>query len=105
EPAMATRYKNLYGIDCKANEVIVSAGGKQALYDIAIVLFGAGDEVITHAPYWPTLTEQVKLADATPVLVHTYAEEGFKITAQPISNAGPPNTRALSTTPPANPSS
>ena len=75
--AIATRYKNLYGIDCKANEVIVSAGGKQALYDIAIVLFGAGDEVITHAPDWPTLTEQVKLADATPVLVHTYAEEGF----------------------------
>jgi aspartate aminotransferase len=57
--AIATRYKNLYGIDYKANEVIVSAGGKQALYDIAIVLFGAGDEVITHAPYWPTLTEQV----------------------------------------------
>src|SRR6476659_10174295 len=93
--AIATRYKNLYGIDYKANEVIVSAGGKQALYDISIVLFGAGDEVITHAPYWPTLTEQVKLADATPVLVHTYAEDGFKITAQPILNAVTPNTRAL----------
>jgi aspartate aminotransferase len=101
--AIATRYKNLYGIDCKANEVIVSAGGKQALYDIAIVLFGAGDEVITHAPYWPTLTEQVKLADATPVLVHTYAEEGFKITAQPILEAVTPNTRAVIINSPCNP--
>ena len=101
--AIATRYKNLYGIDYKANEVIVSAGGKQALYDIAIVLFGAGDEVITHAPYWPTLTEQVKLADATPVLVHTYAEEGFKITAQPILDAVTPNTRAVIVNSPCNP--
>ena len=101
--AIATRYKNLYGIDCKANEVIVSAGGKQALYDVAIVLFGAGDEVITHAPFWPTITEQVKLADATPVLVHTYAEEGFKITAQPILNAVTPNTRAVIINSPCNP--
>jgi aspartate aminotransferase len=101
--AIATRYKNLYGIDYKANEVIVSAGGKQALYDIAIVLFGAGDEVITHAPYWPTLTEQVKLADATPVLVHTYAEDGFKITAQPILDAVTPNTRAVIINSPCNP--
>jgi len=101
--AIATRYKNLYGIDCKANEVIVSAGGKQALYDVAIVLFGAGDEVITHAPFWPTITEQVKLADATPVLVHTYAEEGFKIIAQPILNAVTPNTRAVIINSPCNP--
>jgi aspartate aminotransferase len=101
--AIATRYKNLYGIDCKANEVIVSAGGKQALYDVAIVLFGKGDEVITHAPFWPTITEQVKLADATPVLVQTYAEDGFKITAEPILNAVTPNTRAVIINSPCNP--
>jgi len=101
--AVATRYKNLYGLDLKANEVIISAGGKQALYDIAIVLFGPGDEVITHAPFWPTLTEQVKLADATPVLVQTYAEDGFKITAQPILDAVTPNTRAVIINSPCNP--
>jgi aspartate aminotransferase len=101
--AIATRYKNLYGLDYKANEVIVSAGGKQALYDVAIVLFGRGDEVITHAPFWPTITEQVKLADATPVLVQTYAEDGFKITAQPILDAVTPNTRAVIINSPCNP--
>ena len=56
---------------------IITAGGKQALYNAALVLFGAGDEVITHAPGWPTLVEQIKLADATPVIVHTHAEDGF----------------------------
>ena len=43
-----------------------------------MVLFGPGDEVITHAPYWPTIPEQVKLADATPVIVHTKPEDAFR---------------------------
>ena len=49
--------------------MIVTAGGKQALFNTALALFGPGDEVITHAPCWPTIPEQIKLADATPVLV------------------------------------
>src|SRR5215475_4058882 len=77
--AIAERYKQDYGVAYSDNEVIVTAGGKQALYNTALVLFGPGDEVITHAPYWPTLTEQIKLAEATPVLVRTYAEEGFPV--------------------------
>src|SRR5213080_3177423 len=48
-----------------------TAGGKQALYNLAMVLLNRGDEVVTHAPFWPTIPEQVKLADATPVIVHT----------------------------------
>ena len=56
---------------------IITAGGKQALYNAAMCLFGPGDEVITHMPGWPTLVEQIKLADATPVIVHTHAEDGF----------------------------
>ena len=49
------------------NEVIVCAGGKQALLNAALAVFDPGDEVITHTPGWPTLVEQIKLADATPV--------------------------------------
>jgi aspartate aminotransferase len=64
--------------------VIVTAGGKQALYNTALALFGPGDEVITHAPFWPTIPEQIKLADATPVLVHTKADDGFAIRASTI---------------------
>ena len=46
--------------------MIVTAGGKQALYNVAMALFNPGNEVITHVPGWPTITEQVKLADAQP---------------------------------------
>jgi aspartate aminotransferase len=101
--AIAARYKADYGIDYKPNEVIVTAGGKQALYNIAVVLFGAGDEVITHAPCWPTLLEQVKLADATPIVVETSAEDGFAITAKALLAAVTPATRAIIINSPCNP--
>ena len=64
--AICDRYKADYGVDYKDSQVIVTAGGKQALNNTALALFGPGDEVITHGPYWPTIPEQVKLADATP---------------------------------------
>jgi len=101
--AIADRYRQDYGVEYKDNEIIVTAGGKQALYNTAMVLFGAGDEVITHAPYWPTLTEQVTLAEATPVLVRTSAEEGFAIRAQPVLDAITPRTRGIIINSPCNP--
>ncbi|HEY7287506.1 MAG TPA: pyridoxal phosphate-dependent aminotransferase [Vicinamibacterales bacterium] len=101
--AIADRYRQDYGVEYKDNEIIVTAGGKQALYNTAMVLFGAGDEVITHAPYWPTLTEQVTLAEATPVLVRTSAEDGFAIRAQPVLDAITPRTRGIIINSPCNP--
>lgn len=101
--AICDRYKADYGVDYAENEVIACAGGKQALLNTALALFGPGDEVITHAPYWPTLTEQVKLADATPVLVRTSAEDGFSITAAPILAAITPRTRGIILNTPSNP--
>jgi aspartate aminotransferase len=101
--AIAERYRQDYGVDYKENEIIVTAGGKQALYNTALVLFGPGDEVITHAPYWPTLTEQVKLADATPVLARTYPEDGFAIRAQTILAAVTPRTKGIIVNSPCNP--
>ena len=59
--------------------------------------------MITHAPYWPTLTEQVKLADATPVLARTHAEDGFAIHAQAILDAITPRTRGIIINSPCNP--
>ena len=60
----------------------MTAGGKQALFNAVLALFGPGDEVITHMPGWPTLVEQIKLADATPVIVRTHVEDGFRLTAE-----------------------
>jgi aspartate aminotransferase len=101
--AICDRYRADYGVDYTDSEVIVTAGGKQALYNTALSLFGPGDEVITHAPYWPTLTEQIKLADATPVLARTYPEEGFAIRARSILDRVTPRTRGIIINSPCNP--
>jgi len=101
--AIADRYKADYGVEYSEPEIIVTAGGKQALYNTALALFGPGDEVITHAPYWPTLTEQVKLADATPVLVRTHADEGFTVRAEPLLDAVTARTKGIIINSPGNP--
>ena len=101
--AIADRYKADYGVEYTEAEIIVTAGGKQALYNTALALFGPGDEVITHAPYWPTLTEQVKLADATPVLVRTHADEGFTVRADALIGAVTPRTKGIIINSPGNP--
>jgi aspartate aminotransferase len=101
--AICDRYRTDYGVDYKESQVIVTAGGKQALYNTALSLFGPGDEVITHAPYWPTLTEQVKLADAVPVLARTHAEDGFAVHARTILDAVTPRTRGIIINSPGNP--
>jgi len=101
--AICDRYRSDYGVEYTESEVIVTAGGKQALYNTALSLFGPGDEVITHAPYWPTLTEQIKLADATPVLVRTHPEDGFAVHAKTILDAVTPRTRGIIVNSPGNP--
>jgi aspartate aminotransferase len=101
--AIVARYRTDYGVEYATNEVIVTAGGKQALYNAVMVLFSAGDEVITHMPGWPTLVEQIKLADATPVVVHTHAENGFVLTADTFLNAITPKTRGIIINSPGNP--
>ncbi len=84
-------------------EIIVSAGGKQALFNTALALFGPGDEVITHAPCWPTLLEQVKLAEAVPVVVPTAEADGFAIRARTLLEAITPRTRGIIVNSPCNP--
>ncbi len=101
--AVCERYRQDYGVAYKPEEAIITAGGKQALYNVAMALFDDGDEVITHAPYWPTIPEQVKLAGAKPVLVRTHAEDGFAICAEPIVAAITPRTKAIIINSPCNP--
>ena len=101
--AICDRYRTDYGVEYKETEVIVSAGGKQALFNTALSLFNAGDEVITHAPYWPTLSEQVKMAEATPVLVQTTREDGFAVRSAPILAAMTSKTRGVIINSPCNP--
>jgi aspartate aminotransferase len=101
--AVAARYREDYGVDYKTSEIIITAGGKQALYNAAMVLFGPGDEVITHMPGWPTIVEQIKLAEATPVIVRTHAEDGFSLRAETILSAVTARTRGIIINSPGNP--
>ena len=101
--AVGARYREDYGVSYAADEVIITAGGKQALFHAALALFGPGDEVITHAPGWPTLVEQIKLAGAAPVVVRTHADEGFALGASPFLDAVTPRTRGIVINSPGNP--
>jgi len=101
--AVCQRYRLDYGVEVKPEEVIITAGAKQALYNTAMVLYAPGDEVITHGPFWPSIGDQIKLADATPVIVQTHMEDGFTITAAPIIAAITPRTRAIIINSPCNP--
>jgi aspartate aminotransferase len=101
--AVADRYRADYGVEYSTREIIISAGGKQGLYNASMVLFSAGDEVITHMPGWPTLVEQIGLAEATPVIVRTYAEDGFALRAAPFLSAITPRTRGIIVNSPGNP--
>ena len=101
--AVCARYKADYGVDYTPAETIITAGGKQALYNAAMCLFGSGDEVVTHMPGWPTLVEQIKLADATPVVVRTQSDHGFRPMADALLAAFTPRTRGVIINSPGNP--
>ena len=101
--AVCARYRLDYGVEITPAEVLMTAGGKQALINTALALFDAGDEVITHAPYWPTIPEQVKLMNAVPVIVQTSAEDGFTVHADAILAAITPRTKAIILNSPGNP--
>ena len=101
--AICDRYQADYGVEFRPEETIVTAGAKQALYNAALALFEDGDEVITHAPYWPTIPEQIKLAGATPVIVHTHSDDGFAIHAEAILDAITARTKGIVVNSPCNP--
>jgi aspartate aminotransferase len=101
--AVCARYLGDYGISIAPAEVMITAGGKQSLFNVAVALFNPGDEVITHAPYWPSIPEQIKLMGARPVLVRTYPEDGFTLRAEAVVDAITPRTKAIVLNSPANP--
>lgn len=101
--AVCARYLADYGVQYTPAETIITAGAKQALYNAALAVFGPGDEVITHMPGWPTLVEQIKLAEATPVIVRTHFDEGFSLTADAVLRVFTPRTRGIIINSPGNP--
>jgi aspartate aminotransferase len=101
--AIAAHYRARYGLACAPADVVVTSGGKQGLSNVAMALFGHGDEVITHVPGWPSIVEQIHLAGADAVRVRTAAEEGFEVMADSVLEAITPRTRGIVLNSPGNP--
>lgn len=101
--AIIHRLKEDHNLEYEKSEIIVSVGAKHTLYNVTQVLFESGDEVIIPAPYWVSYPEQIKLAEATPVILDTKESEGFKINPQDLKNHINSNTRALILNYPSNP--
>ena len=85
------------------DQVIISTGGKQALYNVIMAILGPGDEALIPIPYWVSYTEIVKLTGATPVLLPTSEATEFKITPEQLAAAITPRTRVLLLNSPSNP--
>ena len=91
------------GVNYEPNQLIVTAGGKQAIYNVIYVLAGPGDEVIIPAPYWVSYPEQVRAVGAIPVILETSTEQDFKVSPQSLREAVTDRTRLLILNSPSNP--
>ncbi len=101
--AIAARERQNTGLDYKASQVATHTGGKESLYLAFQALCEAGDEVLIPAPYWVSYVEQVRLAEAMPVIVPTTADTGFKVNAALLARYTTPRTRILVLNSPSNP--
>ena len=88
---------------CEASHVLVTNGGKQAVFNTFQVLLDPGDEVLVPAPYWTTYPEAVALADGVTVEVPTTAEMGFRASVEQLEAARTDRTKALLFVSPSNP--
>jgi aspartate aminotransferase len=101
--AIIQKFKKDNNLTYDRSQVFASAGAKLIIYNLAQALFQAGDEVIVPAPYWVSYTDIVLLMDATPVVIPTSEEQGFKISVQQLKSAITPRTKAIILNSPCNP--
>ncbi|MEI2785575.1 MAG: pyridoxal phosphate-dependent aminotransferase [Candidatus Nanopelagicales bacterium] len=86
-----------------ASQVLVTNGGKQALYNAFATLLDPGDEALLPAPYWTTYPESIRLAGGVPVVVPTNEDTGYKASVAQLDDAWTPNTKVLVFVSPSNP--
>ncbi|NMG09656.1 pyridoxal phosphate-dependent aminotransferase [Brasilonema sp. UFV-L1] len=101
--AIARKLKTENGLDYKAENVIVTNGGKHSLFNLMLALISPEDEVIIPAPYWLSYPEMVTLAGGVSVIVPTDASTGYKITPEQLRQSITPKTKLLILNSPSNP--
>src|ERR1700730_7877653 len=93
--AIVKWYKCYHGLDCTPEQVVVSNGAKQSIHNTLAATVGPGDEVIIPTPYWVSYSDLVQMVGATPVLVPTTLESGFKMSPEQFRRARTPRTKLL----------
>ncbi|HTQ70982.1 MAG TPA: pyridoxal phosphate-dependent aminotransferase, partial [Acidocella sp.] len=101
--AVAAKFLRDSGIDYKPEEVIVSTGGKQVIFNAMLATVQAGDEVIIPTPCWVSYPDIVQLAEGTPVFVPCAQNNGFKMRAEDLEAAITPKTKWVFLNSPSNP--
>ena len=101
--AIIEKFKRDNGLDYAPEQVIVSTGGKQVLFNALFATLNAGDEVIIPAPYWVSYPDMVLMCDGTPVVVECPEATGFKMTPEALEAAITPRTKWLIFNSPSNP--
>ncbi len=101
--AVCATIKADYGLAFGRENVLVSCGGKHALYNLFMTLLDPGDEVIVPAPYWVSYPDMVNLADAKPVVIPVSEKDGFLLGPEALEKAITPKTRLLILNSPSNP--
>ena len=102
--AAAERLRSDIGVTYAPSEVVVSVGGKHAIFNALAALVGPDDEVLIPVPYWVSFPEQVRFIGAAPVFVPATAATAYRVTADDIARAVTPRTRVLILNSPNNPS-
>jgi aspartate aminotransferase len=91
------------GLEVTPAQVLVTNGGKQAVYEAFATLLDPGDEVLLPAPYWTTYPEAIRLAGGVPVDVVTTEEQGYRVTVEQLEAARTERTKVLLWCSPSNP--
>lgn len=101
--AIIAKFKRDNGLDYTAKQILVSCGGKQSFFNLALAVLNPGDEVIIPAPYWVSYPDIVIIAEGKPVIVEAGIEQGFKMTATQLEKAITPKTKMVVINSPSNP--
>lgn len=101
--AVQEKFRREQDIPYALNEIIVSTGGKQVIYNGFMASLNADDEVIIPAPYWVSYPDMIKISGGSPVIVHTSADNKFKITKSELENAITDKTKWIIINSPNNP--
>ena len=101
--AIASKFERENDLTYKPAEITVGSGGKQVLYNALLATLNPGDEVIVPSPYWVSYPDIVLLAGATPVVVETKLEDGFKLSPKALAASITPRTKLFIFNSPSNP--